>query len=500
MRGVRLLRPPPIVPVDAENKTAIAQKVRGRTNSNGCGFVEVAPDKFRMLDCNNYTPVQKAKLITNPSRLLGLFKNKQLKLDPKPRGSAMNTGGGGPGGLLRTPPPTPPGERNSYPAGEGESPDYPSSEGEEPSGSNTELPETVDHRSEGIEGPVYDQGSVGSCTAFSLASTMNNAILRQNSKDAMSPLHVWSYYGEPDMGFAGDNTINKPIADNAHWPYSGAQACKLSRGKLYGLDGCGDAYGVKENTFGSDPAIQAKMKSSAEAAKWKITEIDAFQFNGDLDVFAALLATGRDFWLSFSINNWNGAKAPHWIQPHWGGPTGGHAVSLAGYKKNPTGPGRIWLIHNSWGTDWADKGYHWITDQSFKAYFRRAYVIKVESTVAPPPPKPPPPPPPPPADGACKAGTGKNPYNQADPNCYTSCTPGGAASQCSQVGYECNAGAKLCMPAWKEVELTDDDCGWDEMVDAVTGECALICPDDSRPADGCQSGEWLKRKKARGGR
>ena len=34
-------------------------------------------------------------------------------------------------------------------------------------------------------------------------------------------------------------------------------------------------------------------------------------------------------------------------------------------------------------------------------------------------------------------------------------------------------------------QLTDDDCGADEMVDAARGVCAPICPDNSRPNNGC---------------
>ena len=32
--------------------------------------------------------------------------------------------------------------------------------------------------------------------------------------------------------------------------------------------------------------------------------------------------------------------------------------------------------------------------------------------------------------------------------------------------------------------LTDDDCGESQLVDSVTGQCAEMCPDDSRPANG----------------
>ena len=48
-----------------------------------------------------------------------------------------------------------------------------------PHGDRTEvLPDTVDHRADNYEGPIKNQGAVGSCTAFSLSTVMDNAILR----------------------------------------------------------------------------------------------------------------------------------------------------------------------------------------------------------------------------------------------------------------------------------------------------------------------------------
>ena len=57
------------------------------------------------------------------------------------------------------------------------------------------LPDAVDHRNDGTEGPVKDQGQVGACTAFSLSTAMDNAIRRQNGSDTTSTLHIWSHYG-----------------------------------------------------------------------------------------------------------------------------------------------------------------------------------------------------------------------------------------------------------------------------------------------------------------
>jgi hypothetical protein len=137
-----------------------------------------------------------------------------------------------------------------------------------------------------------------------------------------------------------------------------------------------------------------------------------------------MLATGADVWLSMDI----GAS---WLQPQgdtvpdWTAATldGGHAMLLAGYRRK--NGQRQFLVHNSWGTGWGDGGYAYVSEAMVGTFVKHAYKVVVvdASQTAPPPP--------------------------SDPNA-----------------------------------LTDDDCGEDQLVDSVTGKCAPICPDDTRPAAG----------------
>jgi hypothetical protein len=47
---------------------------------------------------------------------------------------------------------------------------------------------------------------------------------------------------------------------------------------------------------------------------------------------------------------------------------------------------------------------------------------------------------------------------------------------------------KVTLDGAKVTEITDDDCADDELVDSVSGQCAKMCDDDSRPAGGKCSG------------
>ena len=267
------------------------------------------------------------------------------------------------------------------------------------------APDGVDHRQDGTEGPIKDQGQVGACTSFSLSSAMDNAIRRQNKGDTMSSLHIWSHYGFPSMQSAGDANINKAIADLAVWPYDERIACELDQSG--GEEPCGPYNpAVTQGAGSSDPAVLASEKSADTAAQWKVTEYDAVPT--DPDSIANLLATGSDIWFSMEIgNSWmnpNGDTIADWDSNSI---DGGHAVLLSGYRhKNGT---RQFLVHNSWGTSWADNGFAYISEAMVKQFIKSAYkVVVVNASVPPPPPTaatgakappatPPKPPPPKPA-------------------------------------------------------------------------------------------------------
>jgi hypothetical protein len=280
------------------------------------------------------------------------------------------------------------------------------------------LPPAVDHRQDGTEGPVKDQGQVGSCTAFSLSSAMDNAIRRQNKPDTVSSLHLWSHYGFPQMQRAGDGNINKPIAVWESWPYDERVACELDTG---GDDDCGPyTPAVTPGSAPNDAALQAKIRDQDGKGRWRVTEYD--EIPSDPDTIAALLSTGVDVWFSMNIGStWmtlKGDTIQDWTDAQV---EGGHAILLSGYRHQ--GNQRQFLVHNSWGKDWGDGGFAYISEAMLTKYIKHAYSVVLSDGTQPPPP--------------------------SDP-----------------------AG------------LTDDDCGQDELVDSVTGQCATMCPDDSRPANG----------------
>jgi hypothetical protein len=345
----------------------------------GCGASEVAPGEYVKLDCRPYREVLSAvQEVFDPAKL-DLLSRGQLHVTPE------------------APVPTPTGREA--------------------------MPADVDHRTTGLEGPVKDQGLVGNCSAFSLSTVMDNAILRMRRADVISPEHLWAHYGNSDMGSAGDSNVRRLIALNATWPYSAKQACELVRDPT---DECGSLLGVTPNSAPNDAVLQAQYRQAEQSGAYRIASIDRVteKPSVNVDAVAAVLATGADVWAGFDVDvaSWKSTSQVNNVIRDWPNPNAGHAVALAGFRQAPGGQGRQFLVHNSWGPRWGDHGYAWVNEAMLRQHLQIAYKVTVV------------------------AGTTTGPASAG--------------------------------PA------TDVECPRDELLDAITGHCAASCPRGSRRAAG----------------
>jgi len=232
----------------------------------------------------------------------------------------------------------------------------------------------VDHRAEGLEGPVKDQGAVGNCTAFSLSTVMDNAILRMHKNDVMSPLHIWSHYAFPEVTQATNGNMNKGIASLGVWPYSPKQACEMAKDPQ---EECGQAYGVRTNSSSLDPILQAQFLRAEASGSYRIVGVDQISARPvNTDALAAVLETGADVWGGMEIDSaaWK-VNASNPVIPDYTANEGGHAIALAGYRK--TANGRQFLIHNSWGGTWGDHGFAWVSENMVRQHMHYAFKVRV---------------------------------------------------------------------------------------------------------------------------
>lgn len=382
---------------DPVNLTVLKQKAAG---GKRCGLVEVSPGNFARLDCTSYTKVKKATPHLNAAKAR-LVKTRQIAVSRSSNFLSLNMMKG----ALRKP------SGNGSTAIRGDNTPVKGGGAQ----ISEDFPDTVDHRSLGLSGPIKSQGSVGACTAFALSTTIDNQLRRAGRDETTSPSHVWAGYGTPNMGDAADYNIGRGIASYDTWMYSQKEACRLARDIR---EECPAYLNVPVNSFRSDSTLMASLKKADSAGSIKIGSVEELGGGSNIDELVATLAAGNDVWSAFLIDGykWTNSAMKNAVIPDWSSQNGGHAVTIAGYRESPSG--RQFLIHNSWGESWGDKGYAWVSEKMVQKNLIYAYRVKLEGdTVAP-------------------------------------------------------------------VEITDDDCAWDELVDGVTGKCAKICSDDSRPQNG----------------
>jgi hypothetical protein len=402
--------------LDAPN-LQVMQALKAR-QTKACGPEEVAPGVWVRIDCHLYTApgsatihngTRKLKLINTHKtiRTQSLFlANGSKRVQAGLTSLGGRLGGGG----------APPVQGGAPPVQGGGGPPVQGGGGA-PKGDDVEtLADTSDHRQGNGQGPIKYQEYVGSCTAFALSAVMDNLVRRAGKQDVTSPAHLWSRYGYPNMQQAVDNNIRKTVVNQDVWPYSGREACKLSR---YPNDDCAESYSVTSGSWANDSAIQAKIRGNETSGTHKIVSVEKLTTSPvNIDEILQTLASGVDLWVAFKIDGrkWSSRSVPsNGVIPDWDNWTGGHAVALAGYRTTPQG--RQYLIHNSWGQSWADRGYGWVSEKMVKEMMYYAYRLKLDAND-------------------------------------------------------------------KPVELTDDDCGPDELIDGGTNQCAPICPDESRPTNG----------------
>jgi len=198
------------------------------------------------------------------------------------------------------------------------------------------LPDSVDWRSKpGVMTPVKNQGGCGSCWAFSTVQTLEShlAIATNESAPILSPQQVVSCAPNPDncggsggcqgsiqtLGFNYTETAGITLEQD--YPYEGVTGkCQQSRIKA-----------VAKN------AGYIKLKVNDYASL-----VSAVATKGPV---AISLAAGGMGWQSYGGGVLTKCDCDQ-----------DHAVQLVGYGTDPR-EGDYWLVRNSWGAGWGEKGY-----------------------------------------------------------------------------------------------------------------------------------------------
>jgi len=223
--------------------------------------------------------------------------------------------------------------------------------------------------------PIWDQGELGSCTAFALCAAFSYCDPSFNGSK------LFQYYNCRYLDqLSGDNSV---VVDDGTTLRQGVTSLKN-----YGL--------CKETSWPYDISKYATKPTAGcytEALNRQV--LTATNVTQTLDQMKACLQSGFPFVIGFMVydsffsNNGGNIPLPNTAAESL---LGGHAILVVGYDDNT----RRWICRNSWGLEWGQSGYFtmpfdYLTNRRLATDAWK--ITAVENGVAPPPPAPKPTPP-----------------------------------------------------------------------------------------------------------
>ena len=249
----------------------------------------------------------------------------------------------------------------------------------------TGMTNGVDHRTQGIVGPVRDQGETGSCSANAIASLIDTFVRKRGlGAQQASALHVFAIYEHTAVKGATDDNIGNLRRSPASPPRrygptirsrrAGSRSGRRSRAATPHT-ACRPARATL------DPTIVAERQRADGTPLYRVAGLEAIADTPERDgEIMKLLSAGEAVYLSVDMAiNWSiaGPGGFHGdVLPPPQAYYGSHALLLQGYRTTPTGV--QFLAQNSWGTNWGQNGFVWIPEDIFKSRVRAVYRIHVD--------------------------------------------------------------------------------------------------------------------------
>ncbi len=210
---------------------------------------------------------------------------------------------------------------------------------------------------------INDQGSTGSCVGWATADSVLRWMFvdagRLNTSELLSPRFIWMAAKETD------EFITQPTTFIEEDGTSLKAALDISRN--YGVV-ADSVLPFKTGQLYPNPA----KTFYALAAKLKIQSY--FNLGLNLGNWRTWLATKGPILTRLGVDaTWDSAAQNHGNLDMYQPQTvrGGHAVALVGYTATS------FIVRNSWGTGWGDKGYGYASWSYAQAAFTEAYGVSL---------------------------------------------------------------------------------------------------------------------------
>jgi hypothetical protein len=210
---------------------------------------------------------------------------------------------------------------------------------------------------------INDQGTTGSCVGWATADGLLRWHFVQAGRlannELLSPRFTWMAAKETDEFSTRPTTFIEPEGTSLK------AALDISRN--FG------AVRDKELPFKSGSLYQKDAKSFyATAAALKIASY--FNLGRNLADWRAWLAQNGPLLVRLDVDStWDNATATKGklVTYDAASARGGHAVTLVGYSAGQ------FIVRNSWGTAWGDKGFAYASDAYAQVAFTEAYGVSV---------------------------------------------------------------------------------------------------------------------------
>ena len=225
-------------------------------------------------------------------------------------------------------------------------------------------PSKYDPRDLGLLPPVRNQGSYGTCWSFASLGALETSYIVQgfgSTAPDLSELHqAWFVFKDPRPSYA------RPLHDKSEHVLNQGGNNSMS---IAFLSRIGTA---SENEL---PYTQASNVSRLTAVKYPENYSQPIKLKEAYEL-GAITEKNRDEvkqlimkYGAVRIGYYHSSSGIQNNSYYFTGSAGGHAVNIVGwddnyslsnFKTKPKANG-AWLVKNSWGTDWADNGFIWMS-------------------------------------------------------------------------------------------------------------------------------------------